>query len=163
MSEDMPVVPTANRAWHAGLSVGNALLDKQHIVLFELVRSLRDAQDNLDDHAFNRALCDLLTLAQRHCAAEEHLLALNGYEWLEQHREEHLAGLDRIQSICLRRARGDLGRESACTAVAAWLEAHLVEMDLPARAYLGSSPGAAAGAGEDLSESLEVDSDSEPV
>jgi hemerythrin-like metal-binding protein len=141
MSQKWPLAPIAIQAWHAGLTVGNALLDKQHIVLFELIRSLCDPRGALDDDAFTQALADIAALSERHFAAEEQLLALNGYEWLEQHLEEHVAGLDRIHSILIRHTGGHISRESACAAVATWYEAHLLEMDLPAQGYLRSSFG----------------------
>jgi hemerythrin-like metal-binding protein len=156
MSEDLPMAPIKTQTWHAGLLVGNALLDKQHIVLVKLIRSLKNTQGALNDDAFMQALHDIVRLLERHCAAEEHLLALNAYEWLEQHREEHLAGLDRIRSIYDRCARGDISRESACAAVANWFETHLVEIDLPAQGYLRSATGPSTA--HEASEPLEIDS-----
>jgi hemerythrin-like metal-binding protein len=131
-------------------------LDKQHIVIVGLIRSLWNTHGAVDGPTFVQALDDIFRLLERHCAAEEHLLALNGYEWLEQHHEEHSAGLDRIRSIRDRWARGEMSRESACAAVAKWFEAHVKQMDLPAKDYLRSSTGPTRG--HEASEPLEVDS-----
>jgi hemerythrin-like metal-binding protein len=133
-----PAVP----AWAASMSVGHALLDKHHILLLELTRSLVADLPTLDDATLRLAIADLLELAGRHCAAEEQLLTLNGYEWVEQHREEHRAGLDRLRSL----ASGDAA--SVCARLPAalvdWLVAHLADMDLPAKAYFSHPPEAPA-------------------
>lgn len=123
-------------AWHPGLSVDNALLDKHHILLMELARSLVANAPGLDRESLRLAVQDILQLAERHCAAEEHQLLLNGYEWAEQHQEEHAAGLDRIRAVLAEHARGALPADDVCTVVVDWLAAHITDMDLPARGYL---------------------------
>lgn len=122
--------------WHPGLSVGNALLDKQHILLMELARSLADDAAGLGAPSLQAGVEDILQLAERHCAAEEHQLALNGYEWVEQHREEHAAGLHRIRSVLAQSGAGAFSNAAVCATVVEWLADHLSDMDLPARGYL---------------------------
>lgn len=122
--------------WNAEPSLGNALLDRQHILLIGLARTLVRDLPALDRDAVLLAGQDILTLARQHCAAEEDCLLRNGYEWLEQHREEHAAGLDRLQSHWGEVARGTLPPEHFVAAVIDWLHVHLEDMDLPAREYL---------------------------
>lgn len=123
-------------AWHPRLSVDNALLDKHHILLLELARSLVADAPGLDRESLCLAVEDILQLAERHCAAEEHQLLLNGYEWVDQHREEHAAGLDRLRAVLAEYARGAIPSGDVCSVVVNWLDAHITDMDLPARGYL---------------------------
>lgn len=127
--------------WHPGLSVGNALLDKHHILLMALAQSLADDAGRLDAQALCSAVEDILELARRHCAAEEHLLVLNGYEWADQHREEHAAGLHRIRTVLDEAACGAVSHDDVANAVVDWLAAHATDMDLPARDYLRHDTG----------------------
>ncbi|TFZ07939.1 bacteriohemerythrin [Ramlibacter humi] len=122
--------PITVPAWDVSMSVGHALLDKHHILLLELARALVNDLPGMDAGTLRLAASDLLELAERHCAAEEHLLTLNGYEWVEQHREEHRAGLDRLRRL----ASGEpaMVRKRFPPALVDWLQAHLADMDLPA-------------------------------
>lgn len=122
-------------AWHAGLSVGHPLIDKHHILLLELTRSLVADLGSVDDATLRLAVDDLLQLAQRHCAAEEQLLEVNGYEWLEQHRDEHRAGLDRLRQVAGRHAPPAALREDFPRALLHWVVDHVADMDLPAREW----------------------------
>lgn len=117
-------------------SVDNPVLDRQHLLLIGLARSLAQDAPDLDRDAVLGAGRSIVSLAERHCAAEEDFLLRNGYEWLEQHRQEHLAGLDRLQSLLARAGAGALPCEQFVTALGDWLERHLADMDLPAREYL---------------------------
>lgn len=120
--------------WHSSYSVGNALLDCQHIVLMELSCTLHDSA--LSDEATRATTADLLDIAERHCAAEDHLLTCNGYEWTEQHREEHAVGLGRLRALAAEASIGAISRAQLAGAVCRWIYAHLMDMDLPAREYL---------------------------
>lgn len=120
-------------AWDASMSVGHALLDKHHILLLELARSLVNDLPAMDAATLRLAAHDLLELAERHCAAEEQLLTLNGYEWVDQHREEHRAGLDRLRRLAGGDPAAVRGRLPA--ALVDWLLAHLTDMDLPAKEW----------------------------
>lgn len=123
-------------AWQAGHAVGNALLDRQHMLLISLARSLAQDAPGLDRDAVFSATRDIVSLTERRCAAEEDLLLRNGYEWLEQHRQEHQAGLDRLRALSACAATGALACEAFVAAFVNWLETHMVDMDLPAREYL---------------------------
>lgn len=124
-------------AWHANMAVGHALVDKQHISLMELIRSLVRMIGSPDDQAFLSAVADIVSQAERHCATEDQLLLQNGFEWAEQHQQEHEAGLDRLRSLQARLVARSITREAACAGLVDWFEAHLVDMDLPARDYFG--------------------------
>lgn len=125
--------------WRPELSVGNALLDKQHAVLLKLAAALVENVARSGDEAMLTSLGDILLLAERHCAAEEHLLMLNGFEWMEQHSQDHRAGLERLRAMRDLLAHREVTREQACSAVVNWMVFHLEQMDLPARDHLGAS------------------------
>lgn len=140
MSIQQAMADRPDLQWDASLSVGNALLDRQHILLFQLTRSFSLALQQ-EEEVFRAAFAGILELAQRHCAAEEQLLLGNGYEWVAQHREEHIAGLDRLQALGAEVACGTLAREQLAAALRHWMVAHLVDMDLPASEWLAPAPG----------------------
>lgn len=123
------------------MSVGNALLDKHHMLLLQLTRSFVEESARASDEAFQGAFADILDVAQRHCRAEEHALLLNGFEWLEQHRHEHVAGLDRLQALWVEVACAMLPRSRLVDALVDWLVHHHEDMDLPARDWLAYAPG----------------------
>jgi len=124
--------------WPPALSVRNALLDKQHIELCELLRSLAD-KCSPDVGGFVDALQDVIKLAELHCIAEEKELEVNGFPWLEQHREEHWAGLDRLHQMCDLVTRGEMGRREAVIATVGWFDTHLADMDLAAIDFMQRS------------------------
>ncbi|MBA2961152.1 MULTISPECIES: bacteriohemerythrin [Ramlibacter] len=132
--------PTSSLQWNPRYSLGNPLLDRQHILLFELTRSFAADVAQMSHETLAAAYGDILGLAQRHCAAEEQMLLVNGYEWLEQHRQEHVAGLDRLQAVWAAVACGDLSRHRLVLALQGWLVTHLQDMDLPAVEYLATDP-----------------------
>lgn len=124
--------------WHSGLALGNAILDRQHILLYALAGTLHDPAAG--DAVARTTAQDILDIAQRHCAAEEYLLTANGYEWTEQHREEHLVGLDKLRELGSEFALGTISRSFLAAAVTDWLTFHVVEIDLPAGEYLRRAP-----------------------
>lgn len=101
-------------AWHVSLSAGNALLDKQHLLM---QRAPAASVDKPDPHGCTPRLREILAVGTRHCAAEKLQLRVNGHAWGEQDAEEHEAGRNRLAATRAARDRV-LFASTACTAAA---------------------------------------------
>lgn len=124
--------------WSPDLSVGNAKLDEQHITLLELGRHLlAEFEAGPASSADIAALLqDILTLAARHDAAEEELLAANGCPSLAEHQAEHRAKHARLTELMRQAAAGKLNKTEAAKVIADWMGHHLTGSDWPVREYL---------------------------
>ena len=79
--------------WNPHHSVGDATLDAQHQELLARCTALGDClappdTDPAADRRFDQAFAELMALARAHFAAEESLLAANGYTELDALRNE---------------------------------------------------------------------------
>lgn len=130
------------------MSVRHPLLDEQHITLLELGRSvLRDIerQPPASDADLRIALLDVQTVARRHVACEEAVLAASGAPDWEEHRLEHRAELERLQALCEPAPDRPLHRSAVAACLVDWMSRHVRQFDLPQAAYLRDR---AAGAGD---------------
>lgn len=137
----VPALPPSARipTWSAAMSVRHPLLDEQHIMLLELGRSvLRDIerQPPASDADLRIALLDVQTVARRHVACEEAVLAASGAPDWQEHRIEHRAELERLQSLCEPAADRPLNRFAVAACLVDWMSRHVREFDLPQAAYL---------------------------
>lgn len=124
--------------WSPDLSVGNAKLDEQHITLLELGRHLIAEFEAGPTASEDLAalLQDILTLANRHDAAEEELLAANDCPTLAEHRAEHRSKQARLEELMQQAVDGSLNRALATQLIIDWMSHHLSESDWPVRDYL---------------------------
>jgi len=138
-AHDLPELPH----WSPALSVGNAKLDEQHIVLLEMGRNLLDGLVELPA-ALPRILIeleDLLLASLEHDAAEEHILAANGCPTLSDHRLSHTANRHRLERLLDAARQGDLDVAALRQAIQGWMHHHVNEYDLPVKAYMTPTRG----------------------
>jgi hemerythrin-like metal-binding protein len=124
--------------WSHVLSVRNARLDEQHIILIELSKELLALlqQAPPTDAPILAALREFADYARRHDELEEGLLAANGCPTLAQHRATHRAGEAALERWMSEAASDTLDRRALAIALDAWMAHHLTETDMPVKAYL---------------------------
>lgn len=128
--------------WRPSLSVGNADLDEQHIVLLEMGRNLLDSLEDVPA-ALDRVvgeLGDLLSASREHDSAEERILAANGCPTLDAHQLSHTITRLRLQVLLDDARRGQVDAAALRHALMGWMQHHIGEFDLPVKAYL-ANPG----------------------
>ena len=130
----MPHIPK----WSPSLSVHNAVLDEQHIMLIEtaneLLGTLRDSLWH-PEHAFN-LLEEMLGMSRRHDALEEELLASHNCPTLEQHRAIHRRVEGELQQWLTQAREGWLDKAGLARYVEHFMGHHLAETDMPGKGYL---------------------------
>ena len=124
--------------WSHALSVRNARLDEQHIVLIELSKELIALVKGAPptDAPILQALREFADLARRHDELEEGLLAANGCPTLDEHRAIHRlaeAELDRWMATA---ASESLDRKALVDGLDGWMAHHLTETDMPVKGYM---------------------------
>lgn len=125
--------------WSSALSVRNAQLDAQHIVLIELATELiaRLTSGNAKSQTISDLLTDFVDSLRQHDALEEVILIQNGYPHFQEHVQTHrnteaelLQWLERVRSAVY-------DRTALITQLSQWVQHHLIEMDMPVVGYLG--------------------------
>lgn len=77
-------------AWNSNLSVNVQQFDTEHKKLIDLVNQLHDAmKGGRGKDAIGGVLKSLVDYTQRHFAAEEALMKMQGYPDFEAHKKEH--------------------------------------------------------------------------
>lgn len=77
--------------WDPRFSVGNEIIDNQHIAILAQINVLADCLDDGSEAAeqqFLKVFDALKTLAREHFATEETLLASKNYPQLDEHKNE---------------------------------------------------------------------------
>lgn len=124
--------------WSHSLSVRNARLDEQHIILIELSKELvalvaRGPSSDLP-------ICDLLKefadYAKRHDELEEGLLAANDCPTLAEHRQVHRSAEAELERWIEAASTESLDRKALVAYFQGWMEHHLTETDMPVRGYM---------------------------
>ena len=130
----MPHIPQ----WSHTLSVRNARLDEQHIVLIELSKELialvRRAPST--DEPILQALREFADLARRHDELEEGLLAANGCPTLDEHRAIHRLAEAELDRWMVAAASESLDRKALIDGLDGWMAHHLTETDMPVKGYM---------------------------
>ena len=130
----MPTLPT----WNPELSVGNPHLDDQHRRLLALGARACDLLDGAPGlrGEFHEILNDLTELANRHFFDEEMALARNHCPSLAAHKQEHEKFRDQLIDLVWNAEQGKLGTAALKEMLHTYLGVHLLEMDLPCKAYM---------------------------
>ena len=130
----MPAIP----AWNPELSVGNGHLDDQHRRILALGAKACELQEGAPGarSEFHEILNDLSELATRHFADEELVLARNNCPTLAAHKLEHERFREMLIGLVWSAEEGKLGMVALQEMLQAYLGNHLLEVDLPARAYM---------------------------
>jgi hemerythrin len=117
--------------WTDALSVGIDAIDAQHRVLVDLVNEMHDAMvRNYGNQVVDDILTRLAEYARIHFALEEGLMRMQGYPRLEEHKQEHLDLISRLNDL---RARFDSGNTKLSMELMDllkfWLTTHIMESD----------------------------------
>lgn len=142
-------------SWSSAMSVGVAVLDRDHQVLIELIRRIDDAREEDGDvrPLLAEVLAELVAYTVYHFNREEHVMAACGYPELEAHRDEHDALTREVEDLQRRfgEADPDLGRDELLAFLTGWLNHHIMLQDKAYRVYAENNPAgttAAAAYGE---------------
>lgn len=125
----MPFLPT----WTPHLSVGNAMLDAQHITLLELSREmLRILADRpRNDEAIYALLRDIAQCYESHGELEEQVLAVDGSAALYEHRRRAELIRTELREQLASAKENTTDRTALAAAVGAWIDHHIGELRSP--------------------------------
>ncbi len=117
--------------WVPEMSVGNAMLDRDHRILIGLVNQLAQ-EDNHDDRAMlDLVLDELAGYVASHFAREEEFMAEVGFDGLEMHRAQHRRLARELNKFRTRVAAGKaLPGEHLQMFLASWLRRHILVEDM---------------------------------
>lgn len=127
--------------WSSALSVRNAQLDEQHIVLIELATELIARLTSGLPHSatISDLLADFVESVRHHDALEEVVLISNGCPHFQEHAQTHrkteaqlLQSLERVHSTVY-------DHTELVAQLSQWMQHHLIELDMPVVGYLGSA------------------------
>ena len=144
--------------WDQSFSVGDALMDAQHMKLLDLCNRLADCaerEDALSEEAFHEILHELNQYAKEHFVAEEALLRQCEYPDRPSQEAEHLAYVERITEFLVEATAGVSGKNGAQRYVLCWLLQHILVSDARYRPWVerpGEDPVRAARAEADFTD-----------
>lgn len=124
--------------WSHSLSVRNARLDEQHIILIELSKELIElvARGPATDEPIHALLKEFADYARRHDELEEGLLAANNCPTLAEHRQVHRAAEAELDRWMASASTESLDRKALVAYFQHWMEHHLTETDMPVSGYM---------------------------
>lgn len=124
--------------WSPALSVGNADLDAQHIILLEIGREIIELLDRagMAEQRLWSLLNDFFVISSHHDALEERILAQNGCPNLLAHQAAHTQTKEHIHIALCEAAEHCLNPAHLRYALIHWMGHHLSEMDLEAKPFL---------------------------
>lgn len=76
--------------WSDKISTGNFMIDKQHMMFVELINTIYDEYNGIEEKKYlDLHLKELLLYATFHFCSEENIMLKAGYPGCEGHKEEH--------------------------------------------------------------------------
>lgn len=126
-------------SWQENYSVGVKAIDRDHMLLVDLINQLHDAHETAQAHDMVCSVLNVLVeYVERHFAAEEGLMELSGYPLLEQHRAEHRRLGSRVKEM---KSLYDAGEYSVVEAemlrfFTQWLANHILRVDTHMRPWV---------------------------
>lgn len=117
-------------AWDESLATGDALVDRQHRNIHELVRYLEAADDRPDE--VMRVLDRLMEHVDCHFVTEEDLMRRSGYvgEEADEHIADHRKLAESARETVLRFRRGELtSTKPTVEFLRGWLALHVHDYD----------------------------------
>lgn len=119
-------------SWNDSYSVGNALLDSDHKILFNLVNQLQDAVETGQSRDVVGSVVNVLAeYVEHHFRHEESLMARARYPGLAQHEAQHRRLEDEVRDVRDRWLAGDrraIGEE-VLAFIRKWLTEHILVAD----------------------------------
>lgn len=133
-----------SRFWNVNMEMGNAQLDEQHLMMFQLLDLLLTA---ISEHKGRRPMASALgTLSAyviSHFELEEDLMARSGYKEVDAHRESHDALKGQVTNLLSQFHREGLNKLDLIKFMQDWLGNHIQKFDKPLVDFLGSPKQAA--------------------
>lgn len=144
---------TTNPIWAPGLSVGNAKLDEQHIMLLELGKHLLSLieNDSSSHEEIQAVLKDIAGLAREHDEMEEAVLEENGCPSLTEHKRLHEATRAELDDLLLDASRNIVDKAVLTRVITEWRSHHISKYDLLVKDYMkANSPAVSPSTGDEL-------------
>lgn len=127
--------------WQPSYSVGHPMLDEQHKKLLSLCAqalSCISDESRTGVAEFHTILNTLVDYIEVHFKTEEALLAACGYQFLDQHREEHLEYRVKLTDFLFAATLGEINRPALYQYLSQWWSEHILGSD---RLYTDSIRG----------------------
>lgn len=142
----------AGLTWTESYSVGNALLDSDHRILFNLVNQLHDAMDTGQSRDVLGSVVNVLAeYVEHHFRREEAMLARTGFPALDDHRAEHRRLESEVRAVRDRWLAGDRGAldEDVLAFLKKWLTDHILVADKSYGPWVQDLGDAGTGCGDE--------------
>ncbi|MFZ2296377.1 MAG: hemerythrin family protein [Polaromonas sp.] len=129
---------TTNPIWAPGLSVGNAKLDEQHIMLLELGKHLLNLvkNDSSSHEEIQAVLKDIAGLAREHDEMEEAVLEENECPSLAEHKRVHEAARTELDGLLRDASRNIVDKAVLTRVITEWRSHHVSKYDLLVKDYM---------------------------
>jgi hemerythrin len=130
-------------AWNEAYSVGSAILDSDHRIIFSLLAQLHDATDTDQSRdVVGSVLKVLAEYAEHHFRREEAIMRQAGYPSAERHAQVHRELEGKVALICERWRAGDRDALSAevQSLLKNWLTDHILEDDKAYGPWVEAAP-----------------------
>lgn len=128
--------------WSDQYLVGDAVLDRQHRYLFDLINAFHDAfVERRERREVLRLLTQLIEYAESHFEEEERLMRESGYPALERHHAAHVRLYEQIFELNAKLEDRSLNPTYDTIAfLRNWLSDHILGNDLAIGAHLAQCP-----------------------
>lgn len=123
--------------WSDEYEIGIPAIDQQHRKLLDLANQVHHQMRSSRRHV-EGAMEELMAYVQFHFAAEERLMAENGYAGLADHRRAHEALADQV--VQLWRVRDVVTPEQVFDLLSEWVVAHILSCDQDLRGMNRGAP-----------------------
>ncbi len=131
-------------AWNESYGVGDAALDSDHRILFDLLAQLHDTVDTGQSRdVVGSVIAVLAEYAGHHFRREEQAMAAAGYPGLDGHRDEHrrMAGQVTAISAGYRAGERDALGSDVLAFLKKWLTEHILVADKSYEPWVGRANG----------------------
>ncbi len=124
--------------WAESYSIGNALLDQQHKLLFEITNTLIVTKGSyVHSKLISKLLDDLIYYAQVHFSTEEAYMRLHNFPDSDEHINDHnqfILKAENLRALAMTEEKNlpDLTLDSCLD----WLQHHILEEDMSYRFFV---------------------------
>lgn len=123
--------------WSDEYRLGNKVLDRQHMYLFDILNTLHEGQKDI--HVQKKCFDELKKYAQKHFITEEETMRVYGFPImeLERHQKEHQNFARKIDDFCkVIEDESTVVMESVMVYLKNWLSNHVLKSDRELIKYL---------------------------
>lgn len=116
--------------WDPSLSLGDAMIDRQHKSWIDLLNQADEScQNELDSEGIMNCLTGMYLYAKDHFFDEESLMERLGYPGRERHKELHKAFVDKTHALTDACLQGDINYQELLDFMTRWLKEHITLED----------------------------------